>query len=107
MKKKTIQFFNKISLHPLLSPTLFLPAQPSFKAKGVYKNIQYNNNYVSFLNVMKLKISEKFIEINFKSNIWHHLQIDDQLFVSQAMHIKKTLMASNHFENLIFEISTL
>ena len=56
---------------------------------------------------MKLKISEKFIEINFKSNIWHHLQIDDQLFVSQAMHIKKTLMASNHFENLIFEISTL
>ena len=36
---------------------------------GVYKDIHFNKKYVSFPNMIKLKISETFIEINFNSNI--------------------------------------
>ena len=47
-----------------------LVSKISFKAMGVCKDIQYNKEYISFLNLIKLKISETVIEINFNSNIF-------------------------------------
>ena len=78
--------YSKISTLPLV----FLPKSllVSFKAMGVCKDIHYNKYYVSLLNMMKQKISETFIEINFNLNIRDHIQIDDRLFLSQAMCIK-------------------
>ena len=32
------------------------------------------------LNMIKLNISEAFMEINFAPNFWNHMQKDDQLF---------------------------
>ena len=55
---------------------------------GVCKDIQYNKKYVSFLNMIKLEISETFIDINFDSNFWDHMQKDDQLLSFQAIHFE-------------------
>ena len=46
-------------------PNSKLVSKVSFKAMGVCKDIQYNKKYVSFLNIIKVRISETFIEINF------------------------------------------
>ena len=46
-------------------PNRKLVSKVFFKAMGVCKDIQYNKKHVSFRNVIKLKISETFIEINF------------------------------------------
>ena len=55
-------------------------------AKGCSE--QYNKNHVSFLNMIKLNISETFISISFYSKIWDPNEIDDRSFLSQALHIK-------------------
>ena len=54
----------------------------SFNAMDVCKDFQYNKKYVSFLNMIKLKISDTFIEINFNWNFLDHIQKWDQLFLS-------------------------
>ena len=52
-----------------MHPNGKLMRKDSFTAVGAWKDIQYSKKYVSFLNMIKLKISETFIAINFDSNV--------------------------------------
>ena len=46
-------------------PNSTLVSKVTFKAVDVCQDIQYNKKYVSFLNMIKVKISETIIELNF------------------------------------------
>ena len=50
-----------------------LVSKVTLKAVGVCTDIQYNKKYISFQNMIELKISE-ILKINFESNVSDHPQ---------------------------------
>ena len=63
---------------------------------------QYNKKYVSFLNMIKLNISETFIEINFDWNFLDHVPKWDWLFLSISKWNLRDSNASQSFWKVIF-----
>ena len=60
----------------------------SFNAMGACKDIQYNKKHFYFFNMIKLKISETFIEMCFDTNFSDRVQKCDWIFLTQTMHLK-------------------